>query len=225
RRRNATTILGVANAVPGAGTIGAPKCRTSAGRFGAKVHRLLLDLAMQLLWSPEERVLIHAEGLVLREWTYEDVPVMVGLFDTDEMNQWTPLPSPFNNKVAERYVDAPHQLRAQTGALQLAITEDACTPLGEVLAFPGSSENSVELAYAVGADHQGRGLARRAILAALALATRAGATEAELVISMDNVCSQRVARATGFHRSQQPLTQRRRKGFLMTIAAWERTLS
>ena len=123
---------------------------------------------------------------------------MVRLFDTDEMNRWTPLPSPFDITAAEQYVDTAHRLRAQGGTLQLAITEDGRTPLGEVLVFPGSDEDSVELAFAVGADHQGGGLARRAVQAVLALASNAGASRAELVIAVDNVRSQRVARATGF---------------------------
>ncbi len=184
----------------------------------------MLDLVVQLLWPPGERVLIQAEGVVLREWTYDDVPVIVRLFDTDEMNRWTPLPSPFDDTAAERYVDTAHRLRAQGGTLQLAITEDGRTPLGEVLVFPGGDEDSVELAFAVGADHQGGGLARRAVQAVLALASNAGASRAELVIAVDNVRSQRVARATGFRLSGQPLTERRRKGFVLTMATWQRPL-
>jgi RimJ/RimL family protein N-acetyltransferase len=45
-----------------------------------------------------------------------------------------------------------------------------------------------------------------------------------LVIAVDNVRSQRVARATGFRLSGQPLTQRRRKGFVLTMATWQRPL-
>jgi RimJ/RimL family protein N-acetyltransferase len=180
---------------------------------------------MQLLWPSEERVLIHAEGLDLREWTYDDVPVMVELFDTCEMNRWTPLPSPFDDEAAKRYVATAHRQRIETGTLQLAITVDGRTPMGEVLVFPGGTEVAVELAYAVGADHQGRGIARRAVNGALALASKAGASTAALVIATDNVRSQRVAQATGFRLTEQPLTERRRKGLVMTMGTWERPLN
>lgn len=88
---------------------------------------------MQQLWPSEERVLIHAEGLDLREWTHDDVPVMVELFDTAEMNRWTPLPSPFDDEAAERYVATAHRQRIETGTLQLAITVDGHTPMGLVM--------------------------------------------------------------------------------------------
>ena len=186
---------------------------------------LLLDGWMHQLWPSEGSVCFSGEGLVLREWTFDDVPVMVELFDTDEMNRWTPLPSPFDDAAAEQYVQTARQLRDEIGTLQLAITLDGGVAMGEVLVFPGSSGDSVELAYAVGADHQGRGLARRAVMGALALASKAGVSRAELVIAMDNVRSQRVALATGFRLTDQPLAERRRKGFVLEMGTWERPLT
>jgi RimJ/RimL family protein N-acetyltransferase len=180
---------------------------------------------MQLLWPANKPVLLHAEGLVLREWGYEDVPDMVELFDTDEMNRWTPLPSPFDEAAARQYVEVAHHQREADGTLQLAITRDGDAPLGEVLVFPGGREHSVELAYAVGAAHQGRGLGRQAVAAALTLATEANARMAELVIATDNISSQHVALATGFRQTGDSPTQRQRKGFVLTMARWERTLN
>lgn len=180
---------------------------------------------MQLLWPANEPVLLHAEGLVLREWRYEDIRDMVELFDTDEMNRWTPLPSPFDEAAARQYVEVAHHQRELDGTLQLAITRDGDAPLGEVLVFPGGSEHSVELAYAVGAAHQGRGLGRQAVSAALTLAAKANARMAELAIATDNISSQHVARATGFRQTRDSPTQRQRKGFVLTMARWERTLN
>ncbi|MGZ4532545.1 MAG: GNAT family N-acetyltransferase [Mycobacteriaceae bacterium] len=88
---------------------------------------------MQVLWPADEPVRLRARGLILREWTYEDVPDLVELFDTDEMNRWTPLPSPFDQAAAVRYVDAAHRQRVAEGTLQLAITRDGAAPMGEVL--------------------------------------------------------------------------------------------
>jgi hypothetical protein len=66
--------------------------------------------------------------------------------------------------------------------------------MGKVQVFPGGTEEKVELAYGVGTDYQGRGLAHRAVVAMLTLATQSGARAAHLVIATDNVRSQWVAR-------------------------------
>jgi RimJ/RimL family protein N-acetyltransferase len=180
------------------------------------------------LWPPDQAVVWRGHGLVLREWTGDDADSMVRLFDTEEMNRWTPLVSPFDRDVALQYVEQARRSRRQLGTLQLAVTEDGEAPLGEVLIFPapapGDGENAVELAYAVGAPFQGRGLARRAIAAALEIAATAGIRTARLTIATDNVRSQRVAVAAGFALTGAPLTQRRRKGFVLTMAVWERAL-
>jgi RimJ/RimL family protein N-acetyltransferase len=96
--------------------------------------------------------------------------------------------------------------------------------MGEVLIFPSEIEGTVELAFAVGAMYQGRGLARRAVDAMLGLAAEAEASSARLVIAIDNVASQRVAEATGFRRTDLPLVERRRKGFVLTMSSWEQLL-
>ena len=93
-----------------------------------------------------------------------------------------------------------------------------------MLIFPTDGERAVELAYAIGSPFQGRGLARRAIAAALAIAGSAGVKTARLTIATDNVRSQRVALAVGFALTRAPLTRRKRKGFELTMATWERTL-
>jgi RimJ/RimL family protein N-acetyltransferase len=176
------------------------------------------------LWPAHLPVVLRASGLVLREWAVEDAPTMVALFDTPEMNRWTPLASPFDLRIALAYVDTAHRLRRERGILQLAVTEDGQHPVGEVLLFPGETADLVELAYAVGAPFQGRGVGRRSVAAALRLAAAAGLSTARLVIATDNQPSQRVAAAAGFGRTDAPLTERRRKGFVLTMATWERPL-
>jgi RimJ/RimL family protein N-acetyltransferase len=189
-----------------------------AGRFlGEDV--LVLDL-----WPARLPVVLRSHGLVLREWTIEDAPTTVALFDTPDMNRWTPLTSPFDLGAALAYVEAAHRLRRERGILQLAVTEDGSRPVGEVLLFPGDADDVVELAYAVGAPFQGNGVGRRCVSAALRLAVAAGLGRARLVIATGNLPSQRVAVATGFQRTDAPLTERRRKGFVLTMATWERAL-
>ena len=47
---------------------------------------------------------------------------------------------------------------------------------------------------------------------------------ARLHIAVDNQPSQHVARATGFSELDLPLVERRRKGQVLHLAVWERTL-
>lgn len=177
---------------------------------------------LQAIASP---VVVEGEGLVLREWDQGDASTMVPLFDTPEMDRRTPLESPFDLDAAARYVRRANELRDEHGSLQLAITEDGSPPLGEVLAFPTEDAGTVELAYAVGAAHNGRGLARRAVLALLPLITTAGLHRARLLIADDNAPSRRVAERTGFTRTSAPLVERRRKGHVLRLVPWERELS
>jgi hypothetical protein len=64
--------------------------------------------------SGDEPIIVRGEGLVLREWNAADVPAMVEMFDTDEMDRWTPLAHPFDADVATEYVRQAHSA-SQTG--------------------------------------------------------------------------------------------------------------
>ncbi|UWE11392.1 hypothetical protein [Actinacidiphila bryophytorum] len=70
---------------------------------------------------------------------------MVALFDTAEMDRWTPLASPFDREAALAYVTRA-QRRRREGTHQLAITEDGLEPLGELIAFPTGSVGLCEFA-------------------------------------------------------------------------------
>jgi len=177
------------------------------------------------LWPSVEPVLVRAGSLILREWTVGDVPALVALFDTPEMNRRTPLASPFDEDAARAYVVSACDVRQRLGALQLAVTEDGVVPLGEVIIFPTDVAGRVELAYGVGAAHAGRGFARRAVAVALELARSGGAVAARLHIAVDNLARQRVAEVTGFDRlDDEPLVERRRKGQVLHLAVWQQAL-
>lgn len=167
-------------------------------------------------------MVVQGEGLILREWRHRDVPAMVEMFDTEEMDRWTPLAHPFDTGVATRYVQRAHQ--GSDGTLQLAITADGVTPLGEVLMFPASAPGVCEFAYAVGAAHRGQALAARAIKLLLPVARGAGYRTAVLTIAEDNTASQAVACAAGFRRDESPLQRRERKGYVLHMASWTRAL-
>lgn len=171
----------------------------------------------------EMSAVVHSQGLVLREWNASDVPSMVALFDTAEMDRWTPLASPFDERAATAYVEHAHRARSN-GSLQLAITEDGEQPMGEVLIFPTDTDDACELAYAVGAEFRGRALAARAVRAVLPLAKAAGYKQASLKIAIDNQPSQQVATAAGFTKSDAPLLRRERKGYVLHMATWIRAI-
>ncbi|MGI8577623.1 MAG: GNAT family N-acetyltransferase [Nocardioidaceae bacterium] len=180
---------------------------------------------MLKLWPVADPVQVRAEGLVLREWQPSDIPALIALYDTAEMDRWTPVASPFDVEAARRYLETAHRAREQWGTVQMAITEDGWTVLGEMLAFPADSPDVVELAYAVAAAHKGRGLATRAVTAVLKLAANAGVTRARLLIAFDNATSRRVAQRTGFSLMDRPLIERRRKGYVLRLETWERLLT
>lgn len=164
---------------------------------------------------------VHAEGLVLRQWAADDIPAMVRLFDTAEMDRRTPLAHPFGEEAAAAYVERARRGRA-SGTLQLAITEAGDVPLGEVLLFPTDDPKTCELAYAVGADHRGSNLGSRAVLVLLPAARALGYDRATLKIEAGNPASERVAEAAGFIRTDRPWERRERKGYSLQIATWAR---
>lgn len=172
---------------------------------------------------PDEPVIVEGEGLVLRDWQLRDVPMMVALFNTAEMDRWTPLAHPFDTQAATAYVQRAHHAKSN-GTLQLAITTDGTIPLGEVLLFPGGTPSTCEFAYAVGAAHRGQALAARALKALLPIAGTDGYRTATLKIAQGNAASQAVARAAGFHPVTTPLQRRERKGYILHMATWTRPI-
>jgi RimJ/RimL family protein N-acetyltransferase len=148
---------------------------------------------------------LAGSGLRLREWTDADVPVMVELFDDAAVARWTPLASPFDEAAARAYLDRARARRAEDLGLQLAVTTDGHTPLGEVLLFTTGPHGRVaggpdaELGYAIGPAHRGQGLATRAVALMTGFAYReAGARRVILRIDLGNEASEHVARTAGF---------------------------
>jgi len=97
-------------------------------------------------------------------------------------------------------------------------------PRWVILIFPTETIGVAELAYAVGAAHQGRDLAHRAVISVLSLAAAAGIGCARLLISPDNTASEHVARASAFVLAEKPTVERRRKGRTIRLATWERSV-
>ncbi|MFI6082565.1 GNAT family N-acetyltransferase [Streptomyces sp. NPDC051217] len=165
----------------------------------------------------------QGEGLQLREWTEADVPALSALFDEPEMDRWTPLRAPFDETAARAYVARAHERRASGQALQLAITTDGQTPMGEVLLFVAAEDGSeVELGYGIGAPYRRQGLASRAVRLMLTHAFHdAPVRRAVLRIQPGNTASTAVARGTGFHLTDEPLVLRESGTRSVKLRTWE----
>jgi RimJ/RimL family protein N-acetyltransferase len=166
-------------------------------------------------------VRIEGDGLVLREWTAEDLGILPELFDEPEIDRWTPIESGFDLAAAVRYLQQAAERRADGSALHLAITEDGVRPLGEVLLFD-TGGGTAEFGYAVGAAFRGRALASRAVLLFLRHAADWGFTRFRLRIEPGNAASEAVARAAGFSISPLPTLPVETKGRRVELAVWQR---
>ena len=149
---------------------------------------------------------LTGDGIVLREWQSEDLDDLVPLLDEPAIARWTPMPSPFDVEAGIAYLKRSYQGRISGRRIQLAITADGGTPLGEVLLFGvdlGLKE--AELGYLVGARHRRRGLASGA-LSLLSQYARSTLHLSRLLLRIDprNVASTAVARRCGYRLTGEP---------------------
>jgi RimJ/RimL family protein N-acetyltransferase len=161
---------------------------------------------------------------VLREWSEPDLPHLPALFDHESIDKWTPLRSPFDDAAATDYLAGARQARETGAGIQLAITADGRTPVGEVLLFGCDGDASAgEFAYALGPSFRGLGYASRAVALVIPWAAEVLQLRTlRALISSQNEPSRRVAEANGFAPFDGPLTVRRRKGREVVLATWER---
>jgi RimJ/RimL family protein N-acetyltransferase len=149
---------------------------------------------------------LTGEGVLLREWTEEDLDDLVELLDEPDIARWTPMPSPFDVAAGIAYLKRAQQGRATGQRIQLAITADGGRPLGEVLLFGmdlGLKE--AELGYLVGAPFRRRGLASAALGLLSGYAHSAlGLSRLLLRIDPANTASTAVARRCGFRLTGEP---------------------
>lgn len=167
------------------------------------------------------RVRLVCEGLILREWTENDIPAMPGLFDDADVARFTPLASPFDEEAARKYYDQSVIRRAEGEALQLAITTDGGAPLGEVLLFRRDAAGAGELGYAVGPAHRGQNLAARAVRLLTEYARQGGFDPIRLRIEAANPGSEAVARRAGYVLTGAVEQWEVEKGVEITLQIWE----
>jgi RimJ/RimL family protein N-acetyltransferase len=166
-----------------------------------------------------ERIRLSGEGLVLRDWTEDDLPAMPDLFDHPDIAYWTPIVSPFDEAAARARLDRDRRLRADGTAILLAITVDGGAPLGE--AMLRRAPDAMEIGYAVGPAHRGQGLAVRAVRVMTAYAfDRLGAERLILELEAENTASVAVATKAGFRLLDVPLITGEEKGRPYALQTW-----
>ncbi|GIF12180.1 GNAT family N-acetyltransferase [Actinoplanes teichomyceticus] len=149
---------------------------------------------------------LAGNGVVLREWTPDDLEELVALLDEPDIARWTPMPSPFDLAAGLAYLERARQGRLTGRRIQLAITTEGREPLGEVLLFGvNPARREAELGYLIGAPYRRRGLAA----AALALLTDYACGPlrlSRLLLRIDpgNTASTAVARRCGYRLTGEP---------------------
>jgi len=146
-------------------------------------------------------VQVTGDGLVLREWTWDDTATLVELFDDPEVALRTPVASPFGLPDARDYLSRARQAKVAGQRVQLAITTEGGAALGEV----GLNRSTGGISYAVGPASRGKGLATRALRLMTGHAhERFGLSRVILEVEADNHPSVAVARAAGFRPTGEP---------------------
>jgi RimJ/RimL family protein N-acetyltransferase len=155
-------------------------------------------------------IALTGDGVHLREWHPDDLPVLVGLLDDPDIARWTPMTSPFDTEAGEAYLARALQGRTTGQRIQLAITADGDEPLGEVLLFGlDARRREAEIGYLVGARHRRRGLASGALNLLIGYARGTLGLE-RLLLRIDpaNTASVAVARRAGFRiTTEAPILQ------------------
>ncbi|WP_151773429.1 GNAT family N-acetyltransferase [Streptomyces abyssomicinicus] len=165
------------------------------------------------------RLELRGEGLVLRDWTEDDLAAMPALFDHPDIAYWTPIVSPFDGAAGRARLARTRELREQGTAVLLAITVDGGAPLGEVMLR--RAPEGTELGYAVGPAHRGQGLAARAVRVMAGYAfEELGAERVILELEAENGASVAVATRAGFRLLDVPLITGVEKGRPYALQTW-----
>lgn len=160
---------------------------------------------------------VSSNGLVLREWTRQDLAVMQELFDDPAVAYWTPLESPFDQAAALRYLTNADQAHRSNQRLHLAVTTDGHTALGEVQLNRATGS----IGYIIGSNHRGQGLAVRALKTITDYAhTTLELPTVILEIEADNRPSTAVARSAGFEPTATPPETVTDKGRTYDLYTW-----
>jgi RimJ/RimL family protein N-acetyltransferase len=156
-------------------------------------------------------------GVVLREWTDNDLTSLIEVFNDPDTAYRTSLASPFGLTAARDYLRRAYQDRMDGHRIHLAITTDARHPKGEVTL----DLSRCSISYVVGAAHRGQHLAARAVQLITEYAHQvASLPQVLLEIEPDNYPSAAVARTAGFHLTDMAPEAVEDKGRSYRLLTW-----
>lgn len=105
------------------------------------------------------------ERLLLRPWTFDDVPAVVAYADDEEWSRYLPLPFPYTQRDGEEYI-ARNVLTDWATHPVFAMVLDG-VPVGGIAFQVDSSSATASIGYALGRAYWGRGLVAEAALVAI----------------------------------------------------------
>jgi RimJ/RimL family protein N-acetyltransferase len=138
--------------------------------------------------------------LLLREWSFEDVPAIAAACSDPEIPRWIPfVPIPYTERDATQYVEACLTAGDDRHSFAIAAVSD-----GQVLGSIDLRVNAMRtghVGYWVARPARGSGVCTHALRVLSRWAVdELGLGRLELVTDPDNVASQRVAEKAGFRR-------------------------
>jgi len=144
---------------------------------------------------------LRGEGIVLREWTADDVDAVLDACRDPEISRWIPfVPSPYTREDAETYL----RLCIGSGDERhpFAVVEaDTDVLLGSIDMRLNSQLYRGHIGYWVAATARGRGVCTQALrLLSRWGFEKLGLQRLELITDPDNLASQRVAEKVGYRR-------------------------
>jgi RimJ/RimL family protein N-acetyltransferase len=145
---------------------------------------------------------IRTERLVLRPWTFEDVPHVLAYANDEEWGRYLPVPHPYREADARKFI-AGQVLHDRSERFNWAVELDGQAIGGFDLQLL-EDEHLGELGYAIARAFWGRGLATEAGRAVIDAAFRGCATLTRLRASADvrNLASARVLEKLGMKRER-----------------------
>jgi RimJ/RimL family protein N-acetyltransferase len=123
------------------------------------------------------------------------VPALAALLDDPATLRYTRIPEPVPERFAERWVEA---FEGGGARAAFAILEDGAFAGVALAPSIDHATRTAELGYVVAREARGRGVATEALRQLTAWAFELGMLRLELLISVDNDASKRVAAAAGY---------------------------
>ncbi|MEV8637457.1 GNAT family N-acetyltransferase [Streptosporangium sp. NPDC051023] len=147
------------------------------------------------------RDVILSREVILRPPTPADIEPIARACADPRIHRFLPaLPVPYTRDDAVAYLKAAEQVWEAGGALFAAADPGTDEWMGNIELKPLDARGNGEIGYLVAPWAQGRGVATAATRALTDWAFALGVRRLELLASVENLASQRVAMAAGFHR-------------------------